>query len=890
MTLKKYHQKRDFKQTPEPKGKILKRSGKKKKFIIQKHAASHLHYDFRLELDGVLKSWAVPKGPSLDPAVKRLAMHVEDHPIEYGTFEGKIPKGQYGGGTVMLWDKGVWISEDENPTRAYHAGNMKFTLEAEKLQGRWKLIRIKQDEKSWLLIKIKDDYAKTLKSYDITVKKPNSVLTNQTMDEIAENYKHLWSDKGLQKAPSRKKKLLKSPATAKSPGLKLNLKPNLSKKNFPNRINPELATLADEPPQGDGWIHEIKLDGYRILAFKKNDKTRLISRNQNDWTPKFKTIADSVTRYFATDVVVDGEIVVLDKEARSNFQLLQNSIKDPEDSSFVYYIFDLLYYDQYNLMHLPLIERKTLLNKLLSNNNNDQLRLSDHIIGSGKKILEKACQLKLEGIISKESQSEYVQKRSRSWLKTKCTKRQEFVIGGFTKPQGKRLYFGSLLLGTYNKKKQLQYNGNVGTGFNAASLKTIHNQLQKYKTTNSSFAEKITGTSSVTWLKPKVVAEVEFSEWTQDGSIRHPSFKGLRSDKPASAIIHEQEIRTKSITHQSNSKSKPRSKLAMRKKSATPKKTVKATTKKASKSSPEKNSLKKKSRASSEINKNFRLTSPQRIVYPEDKITKLELAEYYETIQEKILPYIINRPLTLVRCPDGYKNMCFYQKHINKTTPPELHGILIKEKESKEECIYIKDFNGLMALTQISALEIHPWGSSNKDIEHPDMITFDLDPGPDLAWKKVVSAAFEIKDLLASINLRSFVKTTGGKGLHVVVPIKPKYEWEEIKNFTHTVADYLVRENPTTYIDKMTKSKRVGKVYIDYLRNQRGATAIAPYSTRARQSAPIAVPLAWEELTNNFKDIFYTLKTINKRFNSLKKDPWLDFFKIKQSIDLKKFK
>lgn len=589
-----------------------------------------------------------------------------------------------------------------------------------------------------------------------------------------------------------------------------------------------------------------------MIASIHNGRCKLISRNQNDWTNKFPTIVEELNQLFNFNLILDGEIVILDEHGHSNFQLLQNSIKENRDRPFIYYVFDILYYDSYDLTELTLLERKNILQQLITATSSTTIRYSDHIIGLGDQVFAKVCHLDLEGIVSKNIDSIYTQSRTRSWLKTKCMKRQEFVIAGYTQPQGKRKHFGSLLLGTYNQHKELIYNGNVGTGFTEATLAEIYKLLQKYQSKKMPFSKRPPGSSNVTWLTPVLVGEVEFSEWTNEGYVRHPSFKGLRNDKSPQNIIREKEV------HVSNTVTSKR---------------------RGNKAQP-----------TSPSSFNYRLTNPNKILYPEDKITKQQFAAYYEAVSDRILPYIVKRALTIVRCPGGYQGECFYQKHVNKTTPKALHGILVKEKTSKSKCIYIDDQEGLLALAQIGALEIHPWGSRIETIEYPDVLVFDLDPAPDVPWASVVQGAYDVKNLLMKIKLKSFVKTTGGKGLHVVVPIQPKIKWDDIKIFTHVVADYLVKQNPTAYVDQMTKSKRTGKVFVDYLRNQRGATAIAPYSTRARRHAPVAVPLAWDELTDDFADTFYTLQTLPQRLYQLRKDPWHDFFKIKQSLELDKLK
>lgn len=723
----------------------------------------------------------------------------------------------------MLWDKGKWFPEDADPEKAYHKGNMMFVLKADKLKGLWKLIRINNNDKIWLLIKIKDMYAKSSKNYDITREKPNSVVSGQSIDQIAENH---YNGNALQ----RKK-------------IKIQTKKyiiNLPKKPFPRTVRPQLATLVDEPPLGKHWLHEIKFDGYRLLAFKKDNKVSLFTRNNNDWTHKFKNIARQIENLPMDNLILDGEVVVLDENQHSDFQLLQNTIKN-NDKTIYYYIFDLMYYDQYDLTSLPLIERKMVLKELLSTQEENILKYSDHIEGSGKEIFKKSCKLGLEGIISKEINSFYSQRKNKSWLKVKCIKRQEFVIGGFLKSE-RRKYFRSLMLGTFNRQGQLVYCGNVGTGFTEDSLKDLYQQMIKYKTATMPFADEPPFSYQAIWLKPVMVAEIEFSEWTDAGILRYPSFKGIRTDKPAKKVFKEAEISIENISKHPHTN---------------PQKT--------------------------------HLTHPNKILYPEDKITKNNLAEYYDLIQEWILPYITNRPLMLVRCPENYQK-CFHQKHLHRKLPNDIREIMIKEKSGKEKYLYIETSAGLRELSQMNVLEIHSWNCKVDNIENPDMIIFDLDPDLCVPWKRIVNAAFEIKEILKTIHLKSFVKTTGGKGLHVVIPIQPEYEWDQVKKFTRVLVDFIVANNSHEYIGKMTKSSRKNKIFIDYFRNQRGATSIAAYSTRARKSAPISTPLAWDELTNNFEDTFFTIKTLPHRLKKLTTDPWESFFKIKQTLNLDKLK
>lgn len=843
MGLHDYRHKRDFKKTAEPRGKIS--PDKDHLFIIQKHAASHLHYDFRLELNGVLLSWALPKGPCLDPSVKRLAMQVEDHPVDYGSFEGIIPKGQYGGGTVLLWDKGVWYPLDENPTKAYKEGHLRFELDAHKLQGRWDLFRFKED-KHWFLVKKDDEYAKPLSRYNVIEKEPLSVVTEQSIEEIKENYEHVWTKEGEKKA---RKQIFRQ--TQGSP--QVLLPEDLAKAPFPSKLSPQLATLTDKAPKGDEWLHEIKWDGYRMISFIKGGEISLKSRNHLDWTAELMSLATMLKKLKFKNVVFDGEVVLLDEEGKSNFQLLQNAIMGKHSGDFIYYIFDILYYDQFDLRHLPLSKRKDILRSLLPEKH-PNLIYNDHIIANGQKVFYHSCDLGLEGIISKKMDSVYEAGRSKTWLKVKCLKQQAFVIGAYSDPRGAREHFGSLLLGIYNDEGELDYVGNVGTGFTKSSLKEIYHELQHHKSRQNPFNTIPPRAGNAHWLKPVLVAEIEFTQWTESNHIRHPSFKGLRLDKKAKDIKREKITSLKDV-----------------KKEIIREKKVENNSKKASKSS------------------HFNITHPEKILYPEDSFTKQDLLEYYESVSDYILPFIKNRPLSLVRCPKHYSG-CFFQRHYNKMTPKALKSIDIESKGECEPYVYLDDKEGLLSLVQMDVLEIHPWGSTIFKLETPDIIIFDLDPAPNVSWKAIVAGALDIKRELEQLHLQSFIKTTGGKGLHVFVPIEPVYVWDDVKQFTHVFVDYLEQKHPNKYISKMTKAKRVGKIFIDYLRNQRSATAVSAYSTRSRLHAPVSVPIDWSELSTRRTDTAFTIKTLPQRLMSLKQDPWHDFWNIKQSLPLSDLK
>jgi bifunctional non-homologous end joining protein LigD len=684
------------------------------------------------------------------------------------------------------------------------------------LHGIWKLIQLKNDPKNWLLIKANDRYAKAQKKFDVTAAEPLSVKTGKDLAEIAaKNTAKKTAVKTTRKKPIKKKLIIKIPQLKQAP-----MRP----------ITPQLCTLVAQPPADNSWLHEIKFDGYRILCFIKNKKITLISRNKLDWTKKFPYVATALKQYDLPDVILDGEIIAIDEQKNSNFQLLQNKIalRNPD---LIYYVFDIIYYDKYDLSQIPLLERKKLLRSLFKKKT--IIRYTDHIIGKGPAVLQKACQAQLEGIVSKKIDSPYLQKRSTNWLKTKCVKRQEFVVGGFTKPKGSRKYFGSLLIGTYTTDKKLKYCGHVGTGFDENTLKMIARLLQQYSSSHNPFTTQPPGIRQISWVKPRLVIEVQFSQWTEDGILRQPSFKGLRIDKTAKEVIME-------IPAYVNKKANAKTAAA--------------------------------------------LTHSDKILYPAKKITKQELAEYYQRIQTWILPHVIDRPLTLVRCPQGQGKKCFYQKHLHEEIAGPLYTVKIKEKQAASEYLYLKNAAGLIALVQLSALEIHPWECKIDDIEHPDRIIFDLDPGPQIAWKKVIQAALLIRKELEKLSLQSFVKTTGGKGLHIVVPIKRRYTWQEVKTFSHAFVDHLVAQHPQDYVGTITKSKRIGKIFIDYLRNQRGATAIAPYSTRIHPDASVSTPLFWHELSVKIKSDTFNIRNIPARLAKLKGDPWQGFFNLQQTL------
>jgi bifunctional non-homologous end joining protein LigD len=862
MALEVYRKKRNFQTTPEPRGAAVKGKANGLAFVIQKHAASHLHYDFRLELDGVLLSWAVPKGPSLDPADKRLAMHVEDHPIEYGDFEGVIPPKQYGSGTVLLWDRGIWIPR-EDPHAGYKKGKLKFELRGQKLHGGWTLVRSHGGkyggEKSWLLIKESDEFAKPSGVLRIVDDKPASVASGRTLEEIAASPDRVWHSNKSVKENVRtgavtRKTLQLDPAKVKGS----------VKTKIPEFPEPQLATLVKECPAGDEWVQEIKFDGYRMLCSIKNGEARMYSRNAKEWTHKFPAIARMLGRLPIESAWVDGEAVVLEADGRSSFQAMQNALSFDDPNAFVYYIFDLLYVDGYDLREAPLAERKRLLEQILTPQSG-ALRYSAHFDSAEGAFFREACRLHLEGVIAKRIDSTYAAGRSRNWLKVKCGTRQEMVIGGFTDPEGSRHGFGALLLGVYEKDGTFSYAGKVGTGFNDRGLTELRKKLDALVEDKPAFKNPPRGAEARRshWVKPVLVAEVAFTGWTNDGALRHPSFQGLREDKKASEVFREMPANVNGGESDrpsyddnapSPSKTKARS-VASRKGSAGNQASVAG----------------------------IEISNPAKLLYPDAKLTKLDIAGYCEAVGTWLVPHLRQRPLTIVRCPNGWDKPCFYQKN-DHGAGASIDRVDVRTSEGPARYMMANSVAAVVALLQMGVLELHPWGSSKPKLDFPDRIVFDFDPADDLPWPDVVQAVQLIKTLLDDIGLRGFLKTTGGKGLHVVIPIAPTLPWSAIKGFTKTIAELFTRTFPDRFTAKVSKGSRHGKIFIDYLRNDEGSTAIAAYSMRARSGAPVATPIEWTELAKDVRFGYFNVNNVPARLKRLKKDPWADFFTIEQSV------
>ncbi len=800
--LTEYNAKRDFKRTAEPTGKRGKSAGGNS-FIVQKHDATRLHWDFRLEIGDVLKSWAVTKGPSHDPDDKRLAVRTEDHPLAYGEFEGTIPKGEYGGGTVMLWDRGTWAPIEGKSARDIDKGHLHFTLDGERMKGEWILIRLKprpgDKRENWLLRKIEDVYAKPgnlLVEHALT-----SVLTARTMEEIAGDAEGSHSLKG-------KHGIVFTAIMADAAEHNANLVPKRKPKGLAKlpKFRPvQLATLVDAVPIGNGWMHEIKFDGYRALLAVQGGKVVVYTRTGLDWTDKFAPLVEHVAALNLPSALIDGEIVAYGKDGNPDFSALQAILKRGHGSQthttpLSFHAFDLLELGGEDLSQLTNIERKERLEALLAGAA-PPIHVADHVIGAGDKLLSAICGSGQEGIISKRIDGRYVGKRSRNWLKVKCVLRQEFVVIGWKKSNTKARPFASLLL-AQNESGRLVYKGKVGTGFDSAMLDELAAQMAKLvweKPPSEVPREDLQG---VIWVKPELVAEVAFAEFTSEGSVRHASFIGLRADKAAKSV--KPEVVERLV----------------------------------------------------EFEAPVKISSRERVIFPESGKTKGDLADYYEAVAPLMLPFVAGRLLSLVRCPRGRSGKCFFQKHDSGMFGEHVRHVPITEKDGgTEDYLFVDNAAGLLACVQMGTIEFHAWGSRAQAVELPDRMTFDLDPDEGLDFAAVTSAAQHIHDQLADIGLTSFAMLSGGKGVHVIVPLKPGHSWATHKDFAKRFAEALSLAEPDHFLATMSKTKRKGKIFIDWLRNQRGATAVLPFSARARPGAPVAIPIAWGELAE-MKDAY----------------------------------
>lgn len=797
-TLTEYNKKRNFAITGEPKGEAFARKKKSLAFVIQKHDARQLHYDFRLELDGVMKSWAVTRGPSYDPADKRLAVQTEDHPLSYNKFEGVIPEKQYGAGPVMIWDKGEWIPEGD-PRKGFEKGHLAFTLNGKRMQGRWHLVRMHTREKreNWLLIKGKDEYVLQGKENDSFLERENtSIISHRTIDEI-KGKENVTTDEKLQKKYS---------------GI-------------------ALATLVETPPSGPDWWHEIKYDGYRILAFVEDHQVRLRTRGGLDWTHKFPAIARELSKLKVRSAVIDGEACVPDTRGITSFSTLQKAFSEGKTESIEAWFFDLLYLDGEDYAKKPLSQRKQALEKILPHKN-ASIHYSAHF-ESSPRLLEETCKIGAEGIVSKNKNSLYHARRTHDWLKCKCGLEQEFIICGFMPAKDDPKAIGALLLGYY-KGKDLLYAGKVGTGYSYATARDLYKKLYPLKRAAPPFeAQAPRGRREYIWVKPEMLCQISFWEWTADGHIRHASFKGLREDKPAREA--QQEIPENTIAKKKNF-------------------TVEGVV----------------------------ITHPDREIFP--GITKGAIAEYHAEAMPYLLPFAENRLLTLLRCTDTADSECFYQRGPMKGMGNDIFSLTDDHKGHTHNYLYIKSPQGLLELVQMSVIEFHAWQSHVKTIGKPDQIIFDLDPADDVPFEAVKLAALDVRKRLKTAGLESFPRLTGGKGIHIVIPVKPVYTWENIKSFARAFALEMQRDVPEAYIATMSKQKRRGRIFVDYLRNDYSATAIVPFSLRARKDAPIAAPVTWKELEKISSAAAFTFENIRTRLNKNTRKINEEFLSLHQSV------
>jgi bifunctional non-homologous end joining protein LigD len=797
--LAAYNAKRDFKKTAEPAGK-RQSSPEGNRFIVQKHEATRLHWDFRLEVDGVLKSWAVTKGPSLDPQDKRLAVRTEDHPMSYAEFEGVIPKGEYGGGTVMLWDKGTWEPIPGKSAKDIEKGHLHFILHGERMKGEWILIRLKprpgEKRENWLLRKIDDQYAAG--SGDLVERALSSVLTGRSMAEIAADKKAAHSLKGKRgdAFAEEMEKAARHNASAAKPARarKKSDKP-------PPFTEPQLATLVDAVPAGNDWFHEIKFDGYRALVSVAGPDVRVFTRNGLDWTDKFQPLVKAIAALDLPPALIDGEITAPNAEGNPSFSALQNELKrghGAQKSRMDYHAFDLLWLDGEDLKHLPNIERKERLQALLAHAE-PPIRVADHIIGAGEKLFDAMCKAGLEGIIAKRIDAPYRGTRTRNWVKVKCTRRQEFVVIGWANSSAKARPFSSLFLAQYETDekggKELVYKGKVGTGFDTDTLADLAARMKPLARAKPAAEVPRVEARGGNWIEPELVAEIAFAEMTHDGRVRHGSFLGLRSDKKASEVKPE--------TPEPAPTSDPGVKISNR----------------------------------------------ERVIFPDSGQTKGQLADYYTAIAPLMLPHMSGRPISLVRCPQGRAKKCFFQKHDSGMFGADVHQVPIREKDgSYQDYIYVENAAGILSCVQMGTIEFHGWDSHQTDVELPDRMIFDLDPDEGLDFGAVKQAAFDLRDKLTELGLVTFAMVSGGKGVHIVVPLTPGHSWDVHKDFSKRFAEAMSMAEPDRFVATISKAKRVGKIFIDYLRNQRGSTAVMPYSARARTGAPVAAPITWDEL------------------------------------------
>ena len=850
--LKEYKAKRDFSITSEP-AEGGAPGADALSFVIQKHWASRLHYDFRLELDGVMKSWAVPKGPSYDTHDKRMAVHVEDHPISYSDFEGTIPEKQYGAGKVIIWDKGTW-EPLEDPHKGYRSGNLKFRMHGHKMHGNWVLVRMKGrgDEKQepWLLIKEKDDYARPAEEFSVIDEMPDSVKELPMPHTAAKAPAKARATKSGRTTKAKAdaaaaKAVAKSPEAAREPGLP----EGAVEAKLPEEFAPELATLVDAPPPDpEEWVFEVKFDGYRMLARIENGTVRLITRNNNDWTEKLAPLQKELERMGLPDGWYDGEIVVHDANGRPNFGMLQLAFDGSNSADILYFLFDVPYLGGYDLRNVALVERRALLEGALAQARpSEKVRFSAEFGNDPEGLVVAACKIGLEGVIGKRRDSHYVSRRSPEWIKLKCGMRQEFVIGGYTDPKGSRQGVGSLLLGTYDKDGVLRYCGNVGSGFNADSLRDITKKLKALDTDESPFPPRSVPGRKHHWVKPKLIAEVSFSEWTNTGSIRHPVFQGLRSDKPAKGITREV--------------ARPIEEVAPAEAEDAPEPVA----------------------PPGKLPATMKITHGERVIDAKTGTTKLDLIRYYALVGELMMEHLKGRPVSLVRAPAGVGGELFFQKHADVGKMPGVKHMDEALDPGHPPMLTIASVEGILSAAQWNVVEIHTQNATGKAYDKPDRMVFDLDPGEGVEWHTVQEAAQLMHAFLDELGLPNFLKTSGGKGLHVVVPIKGGKDWDTVKSFSQAIVKHLASTLPERFAFKSGAKNRVGKIFIDYLRNGQGATTICAWAARVRPGLGISVPVAWDELKSLKSGDHWNVTNVHTRLDR-GNEPWAGYAKAAKTL------
>ena len=825
-------------------------------FVIQKHWASRLHYDLRLELDGTMKSWAVPKGPSYDTHEKRMAVHVEDHPISYSDFEGTIPAKQYGAGKVIIWDKGTW-EPLEDPHKGFAKGSIKFEMHGHKMRGRWTLVRMKGrgDEKQepWLLIKEKDEYARSSEEFSLVDEMPDSVK-NLPMPERAqrkvEALREGEEDENAPKTPAAKKAAVKKAAARpaavarKKPAAKAKA-PAAERVALPEKFSPELATLVDAPPPDpENWVFEVKFDGYRMLARIEDGEVRLITRNANDWTGKLLPLKAELERMKLPDGWYDGEIVVHDENGKPDFGKLQLAFDGRHAEQIEFFLFDVPYFDGHDLRELPLVDRRGLLEKLLAKKKSDKVRFSAEFGNKPDELVVAACKIGLEGVIGKRRDARYVSRRSPDWIKLKCGLRQEFVIGGFTDPKGSRTGIGSLLLGTYDEDGVLRYAGNVGSGFNHSSLASIAKRLEKLRSDESPFPPRAVPGRKHHWVKPVLVAEVSFSEWTSAGAVRHPVFQGLREDKPAKGITREK------AQHMVDAAAKDEQEPVS---------------------------------APGKLPATMKITNGDRVIDKESGATKLDLIRYYALVGELMMEHLKGRPVSLVRAPEGVGGELFFQKHADVRKMPGLRHLDGALDPDHPPMLEVASVEGILSSAQWNVVEIHTQNAFKGSYQKPNRMVFDLDPGEGVAWPAMQEAAQLMRAFLDELGLPAFLKTSGGKGLHVVVPIKGGHDWDTVKAFSQAIVRHMADTLPDRFAFKSGPKNRVGKIFIDYLRNGQGATTVAAWSARVRPGLGISVPLRWDELPGLKSSTQWTVANVHTRLDE-GNAPWEGYAKAAKTL------